>query len=851
MSLKRIAAVIVVLVLTGASLAGLYGWWQWQDWKARNGIQDLRWQGAQLHQDELRLDRVSLVQQRSRQRLEVTLDEVRVAWQWAFPWPQLQAVAIERAAVRLEGSADSEESAGAATAIPAPLPSEPPSWLPRDVRLSRFHLELPCATGQCVLEGGVTARRAEDRLFPLHLTLDLIHQSHQLRLASELTRSELSTITLNGALHIDQTQQAWLFSTYEPGADGQRARLAGSINIPSLPQTDWLLAWLRQWQPLPDNPLPDQPRSARMEAAWDLQLAGDSRLVAAKFNASAHLPDPWPLPGVGAVTGDLQLAVARDGTSWHSPVITADLTLTQLADWSRAIPERWRPRALEFNLVSEPSGTSGDDRLPLKVKLDAQGPLPLTLRSRLAVTAATPWQVAIERADVRATLGNAEVAGWSARNVRADLQLSGDFSADALSLQLAAGSQIRVDALGAGEAGHLSVNGGRLSTRGMAFDMAFADPATTWQLSGPVTLKTRSIAQAWLNPQPWSFEGQLEAGPGTINLEGLVSVADLKWPLWFSQEDSKPLGLQGRIKVKGGQSAAALNKVLAFWPDTLSLEDGSLSLNADVQFPPDAPVTVDGELLLHQLGGVYDRLAFSGLSGAVDLGLDSQLTVATPGLTLKELNPGIPLGPLSVKGRYTAPKEALTRGTLALNRAEAGFMSGRLWLEPASWSLDSWPLRAPVKVAGVSLSRLLEYYPSENVSGTGRLDGVLPLVLGPEGVQVEQGKIQAQAPGGRLSLPADRILPTGGNRELQMVSRAVENFHYSVLSTRVNYDLDGKLMLDLQLQGRNPDYEKGPPIHLNISLEEDIPALLTSLQLSGRVNDTITQRVRERLEKAQ
>jgi hypothetical protein len=56
------------------------------------------------------------------------------------------------------------------------------------------------------------------------------------------------------------------------------------------------------------------------------------------------------------------------------------------------------------------------------------------------------------------------------------------------------------------------------------------------------------------------------------------------------------------------------------------------------------------------------------------------------------------------------------------------------------------------------------------------------------------------------------------------------------------------LRLALRLEGHNPNLEQGRPIHLSINLEEDIPALLTSLQLTDRVSDTIQRRVRERLQ---
>jgi hypothetical protein len=58
------------------------------------------------------------------------------------------------------------------------------------------------------------------------------------------------------------------------------------------------------------------------------------------------------------------------------------------------------------------------------------------------------------------------------------------------------------------------------------------------------------------------------------------------------------------------------------------------------------------------------------------------------------------------------------------------------------------------------------------------------------------------------------------------------------------------LSLGLRLEGKNPDLRGGQPVVLNVNLEEDIPALLTSLQLSGRVNEAVTRRVRKLLQES-
>jgi hypothetical protein len=142
-------------------------------------------------------------------------------------------------------------------------------------------------------------------------------------------------------------------------------------------------------------------------------------------------------------------------------------------------------------------------------------------------------------------------------------------------------------------------------------------------------------------------------------------------------------------------------------------------------------------------------------------------------------------------------------------------------------------------------------YPAEGFEGTGRLSGRIPLRITGATVEVEQGKMSAVSPGGRLRLPAERLQAMlGRSQAMELVVQALQNFHYSVLDSTIDYDSKGRLVLGLRLEGQNPEVRGGQPVVLNINLEEDIPALLTSLQLSGRVNEAVTERVRERLQQS-
>jgi hypothetical protein len=117
-------------------------------------------------------------------------------------------------------------------------------------------------------------------------------------------------------------------------------------------------------------------------------------------------------------------------------------------------------------------------------------------------------------------------------------------------------------------------------------------------------------------------------------------------------------------------------------------------------------------------------------------------------------------------------------------------------------------------------------------------------------VRVERGRLVALEPGGQLQLSAERLRALGQkNQTMELVSKALENFRYSALSSDIDYDENGTLILGLHLKGNSPEVGDGRAVVLNINLEENIPALLTSLQLSGRVTDAVAERVKKLLKK--
>ena len=292
-------------------------------------------------------------------------------------------------------------------------------------------------------------------------------------------------------------------------------------------------------------------------------------------------------------------------------------------------------------------------------------------------------------------------------------------------------------------------------------------------------------------------------------------------------------------------AAQALTSLLPGWPPLLSLEKGEVSLELNFHYRDGQPGG-SGHLGLEHGEGIYNTAFFRGLSLAAPFSLDDDFFQAEITAEVAEFNPGIAIRPVRVALAYQAPRAAPGQGLLQIRRLEAELLGGRVRAQPLTISLATTAGQLLLQVEGLDLARLLETHPVEGLTGSGLIDGLLPLHWGPDGPGMRDGHLQARPPGG--SLRYDSAAATAlalRNPAVKLVLDALANFHYNVLSAGLNYREDGTLNLALRLEGSNPAFERGRPIHLDLNLEENIPALLASLQLGNRISDTIRQRIEE------
>lgn len=151
---------------------------------------------------------------------------------------------------------------------------------------------------------------------------------------------------------------------------------------------------------------------------------------------------------------------------------------------------------------------------------------------------------------------------------------------------------------------------------------------------------------------------------------------------------------------------------------------------------------------------------------------------------------------------------------------------------------------AVIQLQQLELLQILSLEDEEFYS-EGKLIGTIPVTIEQGNVIVKNGTVQTVAPGGLLQYnPSESVLKLAeSNPQMATVLTTLKNFHYDSLDAELNFGRDGMLRMATSLKGHNPDYEQGREIHFNLTIEEDIMALLKSLQLSDRLTQQIENRM--------
>lgn len=393
----------------------------------------------------------------------------------------------------------------------------------------------------------------------------------------------------------------------------------------------------------------------------------------------------------------------------------------------------------------------------------------------------------------------------------------------------------------------LTSSGGRLdlveeSLRVSGLEARLALAGT--QLAGPASLRVAAITDTAPTPRFGALQldvrlsprddgyavtaSAVAAGAARMRYDGLAQLSPPATQGHFRLEPVtfSPKGLQPR------ELAPQLGRQLKSVAGTIAAQ-GRLDYEAERAKPLDfrARVEIDG-LSGQSAGGAL----LSGLSGSVEL--VGPLPLRTPAgqvLTFDLVDGGAPFTDGTVRFR-------LSRGTvLDIEAAEWGYAGGTL--RTAGRFDYAAPVQAlVVEVEDLDIAELIALLDLEALEGSGRLSGRLPLEQHPDRVQVRGATLAASAPGVLRYAGAGEIPGTAGQLA------ALEDFQYDSLELTMDGSLDGAAVVSIRLEGRNPAYQKGRRVVLNVNVEADLGDLLRGASSATLVPEMLERRLRDRVD---
>ena len=722
-----------------------------------------------------------------------------------------------------------------------------PGSLPLHTALHNIAISLPCADLRCD--------------YVLSTTLDIKQQQLQYRLVlSDAENPSLDRLRLDGnyqtvqglpllnsQLDIDNSLQLTIQQRLTQSDSLQHD---GIISLNVAPPQPWLLQQLSRWQiPIPPDALAQFTSAVSVSSQWQLQLP--KHLTAASFietatgqwQLNAELPSPLIIPGVGQLQGNVDAALGlQQGVLTHYQ-IHSRLHLLQPQLPAALQQQGISADSVHLILTADGKQQPALTAMPLSIKMQTDGKTAMTISADATVNLTPPFSASLQNGNVHLTQSTLNTANdVTVKNIKADSTFNAYWLADSWQLD------IKQSAINIGSLTLADTSVDKLALVITASQLRGDSEFKDIKLQTALNASLGNIQHAQLAPLSWQWHGSVDGDLNNLNIAGKLS-------------NSASLGLTHNLKLQQNQisldwqldeifllAGNPLQATFSAWPALLEFNRGRISASGQLTQAPD--MASDAIVSFSGVSGIYDRSLFKDVSANMQLNVQQQvLQLQTKDAQVGDIEHGIQAGPLTLSALYKAPISDLTSGTLDLQQLQLIAMGGLVKVDPMVLDLALPEQIIPLQLQQIDLSQILQQHPTTDLNGNGKISGTIPLLLGRNGATVQNGVISAESPGGELQYrPATAQSMAASNAGMKVVLDALDDFHYSVLSSSVSYDTSGKLNLGLTLKGLNPKLEAGRPINLNINLEEDIPAMITSLQLSSKISDKIKQRVQQRLQ---
>lgn len=292
----------------------------------------------------------------------------------------------------------------------------------------------------------------------------------------------------------------------------------------------------------------------------------------------------------------------------------------------------------------------------------------------------------------------------------------------------------------------------------------------------------------------------LDSGNGLLNAEII--------PLSFAPDGLQP---------------SALSPLLA----QLENVSGHLSASAQLKWSKASVRSSHAAVELRNISFARENTKLSDLN--IKLNLVDLLSPSSPPqqtITVRRLDAGIPLENLLIS--YHIQNADPPR--IAIEKAQLSILDGLVSavptiIDPAAARSDTL-----IRISNIDMEAFFKLINVDGLTGTGHLDGQIPLTLADNQVTIRNGHLAAKVPGVlRFKSEKASQLLTSSGKEMNLLLQAMQDFHYTELSLDLDKSVTHDLVAKLSLLGNNPEVKDGQAFRLNIKLETDIDKILQTI----------------------
>jgi hypothetical protein len=223
---------------------------------------------------------------------------------------------------------------------------------------------------------------------------------------------------------------------------------------------------------------------------------------------------------------------------------------------------------------------------------------------------------------------------------------------------------------------------------------------------------------------------------------------------------------------------------------------------------------MDGALTLKSVAAATAGLGpIEGVAGTITF--DDLAALTTPPhqeVRIAKINPGVVVRDGII--RFKLEPEA----TIDLESASFPFAKGRLSVQPTLVKIGAAETRYTVELKDVDVAQLIRELDFKDLTATGRVEGVFPLIVTPLGARIEKGVLKSAPGGGEIAYVGDAG-KAGAGGPSQVAFDALRSFRYDDLALELSGDLDGDIITGIVFSGVN---------NLPVSAATLVPGLRTT-----------------------